>query len=78
MASGFGRRIMYAVCGILTAAIGVVAFVGMVRGLVALLPRQTGIEPVVLAALGIEQMLLAPVYRYVRTFWEHLRLPTRH
>jgi uncharacterized protein (DUF983 family) len=77
ISQGFGRRIMYAVCGILTAAIGVLAFVGMVRGLMALLPRQTGIEPVVLAALGIEQILIAPVYRYMRTLWEHLRLPTR-
>lgn len=77
MSQGFGRRLMYAVCGILTAAIGVLAFIGMVKGLVAVMPRQTGLEPVVLAALGIEQMLLAPVYRYARTLWEHLRLPTR-
>jgi hypothetical protein len=77
MSQGVGRRIMYAICAILTAAIGILAFVGMVRGFGALLPRQTGIEPVVLAALGIEQLLLAPVYRYTRTLWEHLRLPTR-
>ena len=77
MPQGVARRIMYAVCGVLTAAIGVLAFIGMVKGLVALLPRQTGIEPVVLAALGLEQMLLAPVYRYTRTLWEHVRLPTQ-
>ena len=77
MPQGFRRRIMYATCGILTAAMGVLAFIGMVKGLVAVMPRQTGIEPVVLAALGIEQLLLAPIYRYTRTIWEHLRLPTR-
>ena len=64
------------VCGLLTVGLTALLFAASVWALMVVVPRQVGVDAVILFALGVDALLVPWIYRHVRAACEHARLPT--
>ena len=61
------------VLGLATAALAVVLFRTLLRLMETVLPPDAGTEGMVLASLGLCQIMIPGIHRYARAIWEHIR-----
>ncbi len=73
---GVRHTILVTLCWLATLGFTALLFAASVWALMIVVPREAGVDAVILFALGVDALFVPWIYRHVRTASEHARLPT--
>jgi len=72
----FRHTLLVTLCGLLTVGFTALLVAASVWALMTVVPRQVGIDAVILFALGVDALFVPRIYRHMRTACEHAWVPT--